>query len=123
MNIQKWLRIAFWLLLGTILALSIMPAEDAPTVFANDKLNHALAFFTLSLMARMLWSRAHFAMLIGLLALFGGGIELLQWAMGFGRDADWMDFAADIAAILAGIWAGAMVSGRKAKASVPDQLP
>ena len=67
MKTQKIFRILFWLLLGIILAISIMPAAEAPTVFAYDKLNHGLAFFTLSLMARLLWARTNAALLFVLL--------------------------------------------------------
>ncbi|MBQ0771939.1 MAG: hypothetical protein KBT59_08830 [Sphingomonadales bacterium] len=115
MAAPKIFRLFFWLLLGIILAVSIMPAGDAPTVFANDKLNHGLAFFTLSMMARLLWMRTNGAVLFVLLMAFGGGIELLQLSMGFGRDADWWDFAADIVAILLGILAGKLFSSTKGK--------
>ncbi|MFT5330415.1 MAG: hypothetical protein ACI9TB_001925 [Parasphingorhabdus sp.] len=115
MTAPKIFRILFWLLLGIILAISLMPAGDAPTVFANDKLNHGLAFFTLSLMARLLWMRTNGAVLFTMLMAFGGGIELLQLSMGFGRDADWWDFAADIVAILLGILAGKLFSSTKGK--------
>ncbi len=97
------LRIFFWLLLGVILAISIMPAEDAPTVFVNDKLNHMLAFFILSFMARLLWPLINALILFSMLAIFGGGIELLQLVIETGRDSDWMDFAADALAIVIGI--------------------
>ena len=120
MKTQKIFRILFWLLLGIILAISIMPAAEAPTVFAYDKLNHGLAFFTLSLMARLLWARTNAALLFVLLMVFGGGIELLQWSMGLGRDADWMDFAADIVAILLGILAGKLFWSIRGKNSVPE---
>ncbi len=106
MTVKTTFRILFWLLLAIILAISIMPAAEAPTVFANDKLNHGLAFFTLSLMARLIWPHRHAMLLFVLLMAFGGGIELLQWAMGFGRDADWMDFAADVVAIVLGLLIG-----------------
>ena len=111
-------RILFWLLLGIILAISLMPAADAPTVFAYDKLNHGLAFFTLSLMARLLWPRTNAAFLLVLLMVFGGGIELLQFSMGLGRDADWMDFAADIVAIVLGLLAGKLFWSVRGKNSV-----
>ncbi|WP_339827333.1 teicoplanin resistance protein VanZ [uncultured Parasphingorhabdus sp.] len=120
MKTQKIFRILFWLLLGIILAISIMPAAEAPTVFAYDKLNHGLAFFTLSLMARLLWARTNAALLFVLLMVFGGGIELLQWSMGLGRDADWMDFAADIVAILLGILAGKLFWSIRGKNSVTE---
>ena len=115
MTVQTILRLAFWLLLGIILAISIMPTGDAPTIFANDKLNHGLAFFTLSVMARLLWTRTHAAILFILLMLFGGGIEILQLVMGFGREADWMDFLADIAAIALGIVTGKALNSIKNK--------
>ncbi|MGB5723208.1 MAG: hypothetical protein WBM39_02235 [Parasphingorhabdus sp.] len=102
MSNQKILRILFWLVLGTVLALSIMPPDDAPAVFANDKLNHILAFFVLSSAARILWSRVNGIILFSMLTAFGGAIELLQFAMAFGRDADWMDFAVDVIAIVLG---------------------
>lgn len=120
MNAQNIFRILFWLLLGIILAISIMPAGDAPTIFTNDKLNHGLAFFTLSLMARLLWMRTNAAILFGLLMAFGGGIELLQWVMGFGRDADWLDFAADIAAIVLGILTGKLLLSMRSTRSVTE---
>ncbi len=120
MNVQTILRLLFWLLLGFILAISLMPAEDAPTVFADDKLNHILAFFTLSLMARLLWPRMNLAVLFIMLTLFGGGIELLQLTMGFGREADWTDFAADIVAIGLGMLAGNALGSFKSKSSAAE---
>ncbi|NCN85536.1 MAG: VanZ family protein [Sphingomonadales bacterium] len=120
MNAQTISRILFWLLLGTILVISLMPATDAPTVFADDKLNHILAFFTLSLMARLLWTRTHAAILFVLLMALGGGIELLQLSMGFGRDADWWDFVADIVAILLGMLAGKLFWSMKRKRSATE---
>ncbi len=113
-------RILFWLLLGIILAISLMPAGGAPTVFAYDKLNHGLAFFTLSLMARLLWPRTNVVILFVLLMIFGGGIELLQLTMGLGRDADWWDFAADVAAILLGISVGKLLWSKISRHGVPE---
>ena len=117
---QNILYVIFWLLLGAVLTIGIMPAEDAPAVFANDKFNHVLAFYTLSLMARILWSRVDAILLFVMLSVFGGGIELLQMAMGFGRDADWMDFATDIIAISFGILSGKMFASWKGKASITE---
>ncbi len=109
------LRFIFWLLLGGILAISIMPASDAPTVFADDKLNHILAFFVLSFMARIAWPRINALVLFVMLALFGGAIEILQFSMGLGRQADWMDFAADVLAILIGTLVGQLINGFRRK--------
>jgi hypothetical protein len=103
------LRILFWALPGAVLVVALLPASEAPTVFASDKLNHMLAFATLSVLARVLWPRLSFAVLFALLAAFGGMIEVLQWSLGFGRDADWMDFAADVLAILFGLVGGRLL--------------
>jgi hypothetical protein len=81
-------RALFWPLLGAVLIVALLPANQAPTVFASDKLNHMLAFVTLSLLARVLWPRPSFIVLFALLAAFGGMVEVLQWFLGFGRDAD-----------------------------------
>lgn len=78
-------------------------------VFASDKRNHMLAFVTLSLFARVLWPRLSSIVLFALLAAFGGMIEVLQWTLGFGRDADWTDFAADVLAILLGLLAARLL--------------
>ena len=114
------LRLAFWLLLGVILALALMPAENAPSVFAEDKSNHILAFFTLSLMARLLWPQARLPLLFLLLTLLGGAIELLQLAMGFGREADWLDFGADVLAIALGLLVARLLASLTRKSSTAD---
>ena len=120
MSSKNIFRVLFWLLLGGILAISIMPPQDAPVVFADDKLNHILAFFTLSFMARILWSRVSSLILFGMLTVFGGGIELLQLAMGFGRDADWVDFAADVLAIALGMLLAHGINSMRSKAAITE---
>ncbi|WP_417613818.1 hypothetical protein [Parasphingorhabdus sp.] len=117
---HKLVRIIFWILLAIILLISLLPEGDAPTVFADDKLNHILAFFTLSVMARVIWPRAQAQTLFIMLIAFGGGIELLQLLLGFGRDADWMDFGADILATGLGIAAGAVFNSIFRKRSVAE---
>lgn len=120
MNNQNIFRISFWLLLCGVLVISIMPAEDAPTVFADDKFNHILAFFVLSFMARSLWLRVNGIIVFGLLMVFGGGIELLQLSTGLGRDADWMDFAVDIIAIALGMLSAQALNSTRSKASITE---
>lgn len=97
--------------MGTVLIAAIVPANDAPSVFASDKLNHILAFLVLSFLAKILWPQTKIAILFGLLATLGGGIELMQMSLGFGRDADLMDFAADLFAIALGLVAAYTVIG------------
>jgi hypothetical protein len=115
-------RILFWALLAAVLTIALLPAARAPTVFASDKFNHMLAFVTLSVFARVLWPSLGLRVLFALLAAFGGTIEVLQWSLGFGRDADSMDFAVDVLAISLGLLAGQTLSWmRKSLAGLCDR--
>lgn len=102
----RTLRPIFWLMLIAILIVAVLPGDEAPTFFVSDKLNHMLAFFVLGGSAKCLWPKLNLAASFVLLAAYGGMIEILQWALGLGRTADWMDFGADVIAICAGLLAG-----------------
>jgi membrane associated rhomboid family serine protease len=109
------LRAGYALALAFILYAALAPT--APTDgFTSDKLNHMAAFFVLAAGARILWPGASALRLILLLILLGAGIELMQMAMGLGRQGDWLDLAADIVATLAGVivgsLAGRLLAGR-----------
>ena len=61
----------------------------------NDKLEHMIAYGGLALCYGGLLAPRRYPYLgLALLAL-GGGIEIAQGLMGWGRDADWRDFYAD----------------------------
>lgn len=122
MFVSRLVRAGFALALVAILALALMPSTEAPTVFASDKLNHMLAFFVLAAGGRVAWPKMHPAVLIALLAAYGGAIEILQWAMGLGREADWMDFVADVAAILVGAAAGEVFLRLVSRGSAPAEV-
>lgn len=96
-------KAVFWLVVAGVLLMALLPASEAPTVFASDKLNHMLAFAALAFLARILWTATSAAMLFGLLAVFGGMIELLQGFLDFGREADWLDLATDLLGIASGL--------------------
>lgn len=113
MNILSFFRVFFWALLLAVLVVALLPPNDAPSFFVLDKLNHILAFFALSSIARVLWPRRSIALLFTLLIVFGGSIELLQSLMPFGRTAEWMDFGADVIAILLGLLVGQLILGLK----------
>ncbi|WP_305096586.1 teicoplanin resistance protein VanZ [Croceibacterium aestuarii] len=119
MAISKVFQLIFWLLLSAIFMVALMPAKIAPSVFASDKLNHMLAFFVLAAFAKSLWPRRGLLTIFAWLALYGGLIEILQWALGFGRDANWMDLAADLVAICFGLVAMSwMKSNRKSISTI-----
>jgi VanZ family protein len=95
------LRLArFWWALGWGMALFILagtlaPDRYVPDLHLWDKAEHALAFFGLTFWFGGLLSRARYPAIATVMLLLGGGIELAQGAMNWGRDEDIMDFVAD----------------------------
>ncbi|MEP3145203.1 hypothetical protein [Qipengyuania citrea] len=81
----------------TVLFLGLDPTFSAPS-WLNDKAQHVLAFAVFAFLAVGAWPemplRTNFLWLSG----FAGGIELIQWTMGLGREADWIDFLAGVGA-------------------------
>lgn len=102
-GVVRWGRRAYGVLVVLLLFVALVPQADAPLGTPNDKVNHILAFLTLAIAARLLWPAAHPLVLFLWLALFGGLIEVLQDVMGLGRDGDWVDFVADVGAIVVGL--------------------
>ncbi len=96
------LRLFYAILVSAVLIDALLPSTHAVEIFKWDKANHLLAFITLSLLARIIWPRSNVVVTLLLLAGFGASIEILQALLGFGRDADWRDFVADVIAIMIG---------------------
>ncbi|MFY0638885.1 MAG: VanZ family protein [Maricaulis maris] len=99
-------RIVLLTLLFLITNLALTPSLATPaTMFGLDKLQHAVAFLVLMLVARIsivswpLWVHALW------LAAYGATIELLQAMGDGGRTASLADFLADLAGILLGVLA------------------
>ncbi len=88
-----WL--AGWALVLFILYSTLAPGQDVPNLHIWDKLEHAGAFFGLTMWFGGLIRRSRYAVLAFWMLLFGGGIELAQGYMGWGRDMDIHDFYAD----------------------------
>lgn len=103
LNVFKKLgRFSFFLLLFIIefLALTSKPVETLSTGW--DKLNHVLAFFTLSLFLSLFFSFSYKVRILLLLA-YGIQIELVQ-TLTPTRFFSFADIAADILGILLGIF-------------------
>jgi VanZ family protein len=87
--------------------LALQPGLPAPSeIFGPDKIEHLLAFFVLTVLARMGWPQRGWltsAVLLG----YGIGIELVQGSASFGRTAS----AADVIADLIGIGLGLIFAG------------
>lgn len=95
--------ILFWLALGLAYVEPLLPVNDVLNITNSDKLNHMLAFFAVTLLARGAYPSASVILLFILLAVFGALIELSQAMPFIHRDAEWSDWFVDVAATLAGL--------------------
>lgn len=102
---EPQLRLArLWWVIGWGMVLFIgvsclEPARYVMDVHVWDKAEHALAFFGMSVWFGGLVRRSRYPMVALAMLLFGGGIEIAQGAMGWGRDPDIRDFVADAVGI------------------------
>ena len=94
-----------WLLVAAVVWGSLTPGSELPkpvTLF-NDKVLHGTAYFLLTFWFCGSLERVRWPVVALLFAAMGGLIEILQYLMGFGRDADWYDFYADALGIAVGL--------------------
>ena len=114
--LRRLFVIAFWLAAAFAYVQAILPAGEAVNLSWWDKLNHMIAFFTITFLARAAYPRLSVPWMFGLLAAFGAMIELSQAVPLVHRDAEWDDWFADCAAILAGLvvaWPFAILADRR----------
>ena len=96
-------KLAFWICFIAINALALSPAPFLPPVFDWwDKLQHAIAFGTLAVLAVLAYPKASRLRIALLLIGQGVLIELLQYYGGY-RFGDWQDAVADGVGVLVGL--------------------
>jgi VanZ family protein len=93
-----------------LLYLCLAPGKDLPKEPIWDKAEHAIAWFVLAGVGLGFWPFraarvAAFALALGAL------VEVLQWAMPFGRDGDWRDWIADLVGVAAALAVLALARG------------
>lgn len=97
---------AFWLCLGAVTVLSLLPTGYLPPpVFSVwDKAQHALGFVVLAILCLLAYPQ-HARYLPILLLAYGGAIELAQAATGW-RYGEWLDLLADGVGVFlgSGLW-------------------
>jgi len=98
--LRRLFVIAFWGALLFAYVDAIIPGKDAISLSAWDKLNHMIAFFTITFLARAAYPRFPIFRLFLTMAGFGAFIELSQALPFIHRDAEWDDWFADMIAIL-----------------------
>jgi len=106
---RVWWGLGFVLVAGALVA-CLVPGQKLPTAFEfNDKLSHLvghglLAAWFAGLVPRRSWWKIFMALLV-----FGIGIEIAQYYMHFGREADARDVVANSCGALLGLglsWLG-----------------
>ncbi len=102
MAMLKLARPAFWAALVGAYVLAVLP-QPPDIGAASDKLNHMFAFFTLAVLVSAAWPRLAPMRALIWLATFGALIEITQLIPALGRDAEFLDFAADVVAASLGL--------------------
>lgn len=94
-------RYAFWPALVFAVVMAALPKPpEIPSLDVGDKLQHMLAFFTLTVLAGIGWRTWSWIRLALGLSLVGAAIELVQAMPALHRSSDWRDLAADCLSIL-----------------------
>jgi len=114
--LRRLFVIAFWGASLFAYVDAILPGHEAVSLAHWDKLNHMIAFFTITFLARAAYPRIPIFRLFAMLAAFGAFIELSQAMPIIHRDAEWDDWFADMAAIVVGLiiaWPFAILADRR----------
>jgi len=90
---RKWAFWLFWPALMVVVWGELTPHPPALEVAVSDKLLHFTAYFGLAAIATTALGRARALQIALSLALLGGALEILQGLTG--RDAEWLDEAAN----------------------------
>lgn len=88
---------------GAVLFALVMASLPQPPQLPgepSDKVQHVLAFVTLTVLARLAYPAARRWIVVASLAAFGALIEAVQAIPALHRDASVLDWAADLAAVL-----------------------
>jgi VanZ family protein len=100
---RLWLRRAFFVFATFAFVMALLPKPPEFPGAPGDKVQHMIAFFTLAALAAAGWRERPLLALFAALAAFGGAIELFQAIPSLHRDADVIDWLADMAATLAAL--------------------
>ena len=112
---RKLFQIVAWLLLVTIVVLSVVPPEDRPVTPAPHNFEHVAIFVATGLAFGLGYSR-HLVQVFGLIA-FSAAIELIQLGIP-GRHARVSDFAVDALSVSIGVGLAFLLAEHKAFAGL-----
>ena len=78
---------------------AVVPADVAPKISESDKVEHFIAFSTLTLFAVVAFQRINIFIVGAWLSAFGALIEVVQAIPSLHRDCDFWDWVTDTIAI------------------------
>jgi hypothetical protein len=111
--------IAFAAALGLTMIMALLPQPPELPVALSDKTQHATAFAILAGLGACAWPR-RLAQIAVVLIIIGGLIEILQMIPLLHRDAEFADWATDVAATLATLLVVRMLQGKRASAALVE---
>lgn len=97
---QLWLRRAFFVAAAFAFVMALLPNPPEIPGEPGDKIQHMMAFATLGALAAAGWRKRAILLLFVALAGFGAAIELFQAIPALHRDAEVLDWLADMAAAI-----------------------
>jgi VanZ family protein len=92
-------RTAFWGAALFALVMASLPHPPSLPGTPSDKIQHIIAFVTLTGLAAFAYPAARVSVIFLALAAFGGAIELVQAIPALHRDASLLDWLADVSAV------------------------
>jgi VanZ family protein len=107
MLLQNVNRVVAWLILSSIVVLTVVPSGARPTTFVSHKFEHAGIFLMLGLSFGMAYLVRQWLLSIGAI-VFCAAVELVQLYIP-GRHARLSDFIVDTIAALVGIFLGSIL--------------
>ena len=111
--------LAFTAALGLTMVMALLPQPPELPVALSDKVQHGAAFAVLAGLGAGAWPRRLTQIAIGLIIL-GGFIEILQMIPVLHRDAEFADWATDIAATLATLMVVRIVQRKRPPGTLDD---
>ena len=95
---QLWLRRAFFVCAAFAFVMALLPKPPEIPGEPGDKIQHMMAFATLGALAAAGWRDRALIKLFAWLAGFGAAIEVFQAIPALHRDAELLDWLADMVA-------------------------
>lgn len=99
-NRKRLFILIFWGAWAFALVMALLPHPPQVMGDANDKVQHIVAFVTLSVLAVLAYPKLGLLRIGLLLSFYGAAIEVLQAIPILHRDSDFWDWVADTGAVI-----------------------